>query len=264
MNYLNKKKFKVLVPWWRNYTGDVKLIKGRYFAYGKMEVINTTTVKITELPPNMTYEKYEKHLNTLLEKKFISHYDNNCTKHISYTIKFRRDVLDTWKVKMPEFYGKMKLVETHSENLTTLDEYGKLKVFDNVEQVIKHFVDFRLAYYDKRKAFIIKKLERELMVLNNRARFIKAIIDKKLVVNNQPKDKIVDNLTKMKFDLVDDSYSYLLSMSIYNLTKEMYQKLINEEKEKKDELKLSKKLVSMEMYIADLSELKRIIKKELK
>ena len=68
----------------------------RWIIRGKYEVKNTTTVKITELPPSMTYEKYEEILEDLLEKKKIVSYDNNCKNGIDYTIKFTREDLATY------------------------------------------------------------------------------------------------------------------------------------------------------------------------
>jgi proline dehydrogenase len=39
--------------------------------------VNTTTVKITELPPSLTYEKYEDILDKLVENNDIVSYDDN-------------------------------------------------------------------------------------------------------------------------------------------------------------------------------------------
>ena len=45
------------------------------------------------------------------------------------------------------------------------------------------------------------------------------------------------NIEKMKFEKVDDSYDYLLRMPIYSLTKEQYDKLKEDIKLKKAEIK---------------------------
>ena len=60
-----------------------------------------------------------------------------------------------------------------------------------------------------------------------------------------------------KFDKTDGGYSYLLSMPIYNLTKEKYEELMNKAKNKKDPLDQTKNLVPKEMYLEDLQELKK-------
>ena len=99
-----------------------------------------------------------------------------------------------------------------------------------------------------------------IKILSNKARFIKGIIDNEIKVNKVPKDKIIESLSKLKFDKIDDSYSYLLSMAIHSLTKEKYDELMNQFEIKKAELIETKKLIPKEMYINDLKELKKSLK----
>jgi hypothetical protein len=56
--------------------------------------VNTTTVKITELPPSLTYEK-EDILDKLVENNDIVSYDDNC-RIISHIYKVLQSI--TWKV----------------------------------------------------------------------------------------------------------------------------------------------------------------------
>jgi DNA topoisomerase-2 len=84
--------------------------------------------------------------------------------------------------------------EKQSENFTVLDEFGKLKIFNSATEIIKYFVGFRLNFYQKRKDYLINKLTEELDILSNRARFIKMIIEKRLNINNVPKDEVIAKL----------------------------------------------------------------------
>ena len=162
----------------------------RWIIRGKYDRVNTTTVKITELPPSMTYEKYEDILDKLVDDKVIVTYDDNCKDNIDYTIKFTRSDLE--KLDEEKLIKLLKLEESSTEIFSTLDEFGKLMIFENTSDIIKYFVDFRLKYYHKRKQFLLDKLNRELKILSNRGRFIKAIIDGKLKVNNVSKS-IIDS-----------------------------------------------------------------------
>ena len=65
-----------------------------------------------------------------------------------------------------------------------IDENDRLLQFDRAEDIIPYFCKFRLSWYEKRKKHIIDMLMKEILVLGNRAKFIKAIIDKKLKVSN--------------------------------------------------------------------------------
>jgi DNA topoisomerase-2 len=127
-------------------------------------------------------------------------------------------------------------------------------------ELVDYFVKFRLTYYDKRKAYLIDTLEKELVYLSNRARFIKMIIDGKLKLGNRPKQEIVLELDELKFDRINSSFDYLLSMQIQTLTKEKYEQLVNEVKEKSAELVIVKKTAPIDMYRTDLAELKKNLK----
>jgi DNA topoisomerase-2 len=154
----------------------------------------------------------------------------------------------------------LKLEETSTEIYSTLDEWGKLKIFDYVEDIIEYFVNFRLTYYHKRKEYLLEKMNRELKILSNRGRFIKAILEEKLKVNNVPKIEIIKGIEEMNLDKIDDSYDYLLRMPIYSLTKEVFDKLKQDFIEKKAEIKIVEETNPKDMYILDLNDLKKKFK----
>lgn len=230
----------------------------RWIIRGQFTKANTSTIKISELPPSMTYEKYEELLDKLVDDKIIVSYDDNCKDNIDYTIKFTRVDLD--KLDDEKLIKTLKLEESSTEIFSTLDENGKLKIFDCTADIIRYFVDFRLSYYHKRKQFLLDKMNRELKILSNRGRFIKAIIDGKLKVNNVAKAQIIEGIEAMGLDKIDDSYDYLLRMPIYSLTKEMYDKLKEDFKLKKEEITKLEATDPKDMYLLDLSELKKKFK----
>jgi len=230
----------------------------RWIIRGKFSKVNTSTIKISELPPSMTYERYEEILDKLVDDKLITSYDDNCKDNIDYTIKFTRADLE--KLDDDKLVKLLKLEESSTEIFSTLDEFGKLMIFENTSDIIKYFVNFRLKYYHKRKQFLIDKMNRDLKVLSNRGRFIKAIIDGKLKVNNVAKAVIIEGIELMGLDKIDDSYDYLLRMPIYSLTKEMYEKIKEDFTTKKEEIKILESTDPKDMYLLDLTELKKKFK----
>jgi len=259
---LSGRKYDDPAPWINGFKGTCNKIEdsdNSWIFRGIYDVKNTTTINITEIPPSITYEKYDNHLNRLEDEKRISSYDNNCKSDINYTIKISRSDLSGLQ-KTGRLDRFLKMEERQSENFTVLDEFGKLKIFNNATEIIKYFVSFRLKYYQKRKDYLINKISDELSVLSNKARFIKAIIDGKLKINNVPKSQIVSYLDKNKFDQINGSYSYLLSMPIHTLTREKYEELLSQEAEKKKELDRVKKSDPKEMYRKDLNDLKKVLR----
>ena len=260
---LNNKKMKVLAPWIQEFKGTFTRdlenpktwkIKGQY------QIINTTTVKITAIPPNYTYERYEEILNLLQEKGIITSYDDNSSETIEYILKFRRSVLNSLVSSEGKLERTLRLNTQETENLTTLDENGKLKIFDKAEDIVKHFVSVRLGWYQTRKDYLIDKTEKQLSLVTNKARFIKDIIDGKLKINNVPKKTIILYLETADYDTVHGSYDYLLSMAIHSLTKERYEKLLLEKEGCIIALKTLKATDPKEMYLGDLKKLKQSIK----
>jgi DNA topoisomerase-2 len=255
------KKLSSIKPSLNEFTGEFiqdKENPKRWIIRGKFQKVNTSTVKISELPPSMTYEKYEEILDKLVDNKDIVSYDDNCKDNVDYTIKFNRAALegldDTALIKL------LKLEESSTEIFTTLDEFGKLKIFETSEEIIEYFTNFRLAYYNIRKQHTLDKLNRELKILSNRGRFIKAILDEKLKINNVSKIEIIKGIETLGLEQIDDSYDYLLRMPIYSLTKELFDKMKQDFTAKKEEIKILEDTDPKDMYLLDLSELKKKFK----
>ena len=261
---LEGKKFSEPLPWWNDFNGIVTkadVASSTFQLKGRYEVQNTTTVKVTELPPSMTYQKYESHLNYLQERGIIAYYDDNCTKKdISYTIKFSRQELAN-RIAKDNLESTLKLIENETENITCLDENGKLIIFKSVTEVINYFVKFRLTYYDKRKAYLLDELKTQNITLSNKAKFIKAIIDNKLKLSNRPKADVILDMEKIKFDKVNEGYEYLLGMSIQSMTKERYEELLKQVSENEAEIKRITAISPIDMYREDLKELRKKIAK---
>ena len=211
-----------------------------------------------KLQGKTTYQSYESYLDNLVENNKIASYEDNCKNNINYTIKFTRSVLE--KMDDYKIIKLLKLEEYETENLTTLDEFGKLKIFNSSSDIITYFVNFRLGYYQKRKDFQLDKMNQELKVLSNRGRFIKFILDGKIKINNVPKSEIISQIDEFKLDKIDGDYDYLLRMAIYSLTKEVFEKLKEDFTSKKAEIEALKILDPKDMYITDLEDLKKKLK----
>ena len=262
LNELNGKSFLDPSPWYSEFDGSCtqnENSQGSWTFKGTYEIRNTTTVRLTELPPSVTYEKFDTLLSGLEENRSITEVINNCRSNIDYTIKFRREDLKKLETgdKLDKFF---KLEERQTENFTVLDEFGKIKIFNNATEIIKYFVQFRLGYYVKRKEHLIIKIEEKLSNLSNRARFIKSIIDGSLVVNNTPRVQIIDYLKINNFREFEGGFQYLLSMPIHSLTLEKYRDLLSEIASIEADLEKIRQKAPIDMYREDLINLKKAMK----
>ena len=263
MDKLDGKKIRDLRPWIKGFHGTFDRspdsprswsIKGSY------TVKNTSTVEVTEIPPSFTYEKYESYLDGLVEKGVLSSYDDHSSDRVHYVLKFPRTNLAELQ-KKNKLDDVLKMREGEGENLTTLDENGKLKVFERAEEIVDYFVEFRLGYYGKRKARLLADLTRQIDILDAKSRFIDAVIKGRIVVANEKKPDIIKAIEKEGISKQDDSYDFLLGMPIWSLTHEKYtelQKKLDETVRERDKVT---KTSPEDFYRQDLKELRKQVQK---
>ena len=260
---LDGKETQTLRPWIRGFYGDIEQVVGTHKSWsfrGKWEIKNTTTVEITEIPPSFTYEKYESHLDALVERGILASYDDNSNERVHYVLKFSRSVLAEW-IKKDRLGDLLKMRDGEGENLTTIDENGKLKVFERAEEIVNYFVKFRLEYYTKRKTRLLVELDNEVQILTARARFVKAVIEKEIDVMNVKKVDVMKSISSIGINKIDGDYDYLLSMPIHSLTAEKYAELLKRHSVKTKEREKVEKTSAEDFYRQDLKELRAQVEK---
>jgi DNA gyrase/topoisomerase IV subunit A len=258
LSYLKNGKVGFLKPHVNDFTGTFTVDEEnhkKWYIKGHFKIENTSTVRVTELPPSVTYEKFEEILDNLMDKKTITNWDNQGKGKgiINYVVKFNRENLAS--MTEADISKILKLTDQVTENFTVLDENGKLKIFDSAQDILKYFMDFRLTYYHKRKTFQVTKLEKEIKNISEKARFIKLVIDNKIQVSKKSKDEITAQLVKNKFEMIDDTYNHLLYIPIYNLSNEKYNEMLNQIESKNVEIDVIKKSDPKQTYITELEEL---------
>ena len=140
-----------------------------------------------------------------------------------------------------------------------MDEFGNLKIFETAEELLSYFVDFRLTYYDKRKKYLLEKIDRELYVIDNRVKFIKAILDQTLELRNRKIQDVEVDLKHLEIQKHEDSYRYLLDMSVQSLTKEKWEELQKKGQDLRDERDKIERTTPKEFYKKDLKDLRKQI-----
>jgi DNA topoisomerase II len=267
IQYLKKGKINgTLMPSIHEFDGTFTVDREnhkKWFIKGAFERSNTTTVKVTALPPSMTYQSFEDLLDDLSNdkpkrKKVIQDWENKGKGCIDYQIKFTRadlDALDDDKLEKI-----LKLTDQVTEIYSTLDEHGKLKIFDAAEDILKYFIDFRLGYYEKRKAIQLEDINRKVNMINQKVKFITYVNDGSIIINKKSKDDIVKQMEKQKLEKVDDGFDYLLRIPIYSLSKEQIASHKDELKTLKEKLKEIKDSVPKDIYTAELEVLKKQLK----
>lgn len=258
------------LPYFNGFEGSVSrvnetkyLVKGNY-------TINKKFVNISELPIGVWIEDYKVLLEKLVDKKKIKNYKDMSTDvNIDFVIEFTNESELSCLYKKKTEYGNelenmLNLYTTKSiTNMHLFDRNQKIKRYNSVSEIIDEFYDIRMEYYDKRKTRLIDELVYIVMVLKNKARFIKEQCDDILDLRRKKMDVICNLLKERKYDIIDgdNMYSYLVNMPMSSIIDENIEKLEAEKERKIKELdKLVKTDIST-MWINELEELKSVITK---
>lgn len=256
-NLKTGKGFREILPCVKNYKGKIyrdKDIKLKVWFEGFITKKNTTTLIITELPIMYDIDSYKKILEKLIDKKIIKSYKDGSNKNEYYIeVKCERSLT---KNDIESLLKIFELKKAITENFTCISEDNSIAVFNNEKELLLHFIDFRLEKYEERRLYLIKKIEIDKAVIDEKCRFIKMILDEKIEINNKKRKEVEEDLIRNKFKLVDDSYDYLMKMPIYNLTEEQYNKLLDQNNKLSNEIELLKSKTNKDLWLEDLDKLK--------
>lgn len=193
---------KIILPSFPQFKGVVEHVsENQYLTRGVVEYAGKYTYKITEVPVGHDRASYIKILNDLYEADKIKDYEDNCSKEgFGFSVKVsisQKSDIDKDPVKF------FKLEKTHTEILTTLGVDGKLKIFNNVSELIDYFVTYRTTKFQDKLDYDIAKVEAQKYEAEHRREFIKLVIDGKVdfrkVTKAQLLEFIYTNVTDKEF-----------------------------------------------------------------
>lgn len=179
---------------------------------------------------------------------------NNNTKDtnsIHYTITFVN------KLSQSDVMQTLKLSSSQSKsNMVLFTASNKLRRYNTIHDIIAEWFNKRKYIYDLRIEYIIDDLEKQRVLADNKARFIKENIDGTITMHNIELDNVIQQLTTRKYDKIDNSYSYLLDMRIASLTSTHYNKLLADLKRIDDELTRMDNTTAEQLWISELDSLR--------
>jgi len=268
IEYIDKKLDGVkrrapLVPYFENFKGEVFYDeeKNNCVTRGILVKENTSTIRITELPVNVWNDNYYAFLEKLIDKKIIKSYQKNCDdEKVDIRVKVFREVIGA--LNEDELIEIFELESTiNMSNMHLFDATGKIKKYNNPDEIIDDYYNVRLEFYEKRRQFLIMKLEERKFKLSNLGKFINLIIKGVIKINNVPISKIESQLRTNKIKPIDDSYGYLLNIPIYKLNKDELDKLKADFTSVKEQLEELNNTTPHKMWHEDLIALKASLRK---
>ena len=263
------------VPYYEGFTGTIiKINDTQYFFKGVYERISADVIRVTELPVGYWTEDFKELLEELLNDKdkdgnkitpVLKHYDDNSKDTtVDFVITFAKGKIDELEQMNSQttaeytFNGLEKLLKLgkmgSTTNMNLFDYEDKLKKYETVEDIIEAFYSIRISYYSERKEFMIRALEKELLVLTNKARYIQELLDGTIDLRKKKKSEIIDMLKEKQYVLIegDDEYKYLTRMPMDSVSEENVEKINKEHKDKHDELMRIKETTVEQMWLSEL------------
>jgi len=261
----------VFTPYYRGFHGtcqesDTK----KYIIKGVYHKINDKKVRVTELPIGCWTDDFKLHIENLMEadknkknKSIVKDYNDMSTDtsvDIEITLNDTIDETIEGTNHYNNFEKTMKLYNSFStNNMHLFNDDEKLLKFDKEKDIIEAYYPVRLKYYQKRKDYMINSLQKELLLLSNKTRYIQSTLSDEIDLRKKSKETILSMLNDHKYDIMDgdNDYKYLLKMPMDSVSEENVNRLLKDKGNKEAELTLIQSTSIEHMWLSELEELKR-------
>ncbi|KAH6634573.1 DNA topoisomerase [Chaetomium sp. MPI-SDFR-AT-0129] len=279
-----EKPFQPMTPWFRGWKGVVEPDGPNRFKFNgiiKQDEQKPNEIHVTELPIRMWTDDFKSKLEDIIRGEKVSSFIKDYREFNDHqTVHFIIDMEDKhMKAALEEgLIEKFKLTKSvTTTNLVAFNTRGQIQKYENTEQIMEEFYNYRLKMYSARKKHWLGVYHADYRKLKNQYRFILEIVEEKLVVNRKRKAVLVQELRDRKYEAFppkDDKkksdeelnndgeeeettsgardYDYLLSMAIWSLTTERLEKLKNQIAAKKAEYDELDALSEKDLWIKDL------------
>lgn len=291
---INGKPTPKLVPWYKGFIGKIKVtvkisnktsnndqapkiitknilepdlmdydqsstIKRRMITMGNYKIEDNVVV-IDELPLGRFPIKYKKWLEDQLEEEEIADFDN---KSLDNIVDFK-----IWGFKNPS-YKKLGLIRTFGmTNMVILNKEGVPQRFHTIESLMNYWYQWRFEYYQKRIDTIIPGMEKILKVLDQKSRFIRAVIlgiekgkieGKSVVVVRETNQSIKDQMKLMEPEEI--GYEVYKMTKLSNCSEKGLSKIKSEVDKVNQELEKMRKTKPGKLWLSELTQFENQYKK---
>jgi DNA topoisomerase-2 len=264
----------IFLPYYEQFKGTVSSIINephKFMIKGTYIKIDDDTIRINELPISTWTMPYLTFIESLLDgivdkngkKKspIIKDFKSNSTeKIVDICITFPYNKLKEYESEVDTngINGLEKILKlttsVSTTNMHLFDKDCKLVKYDKIIDIIDAFFEVRLEAYDKRKKYLISYLEKTLIKLSMKAKFVQYVLDDTIDLRKKTMNEIEILLGEYNLVKLDDSFDYLIKMPMNSVSKENVYKLLNEKANNENELEQIKNTTIHQMWLKELIE----------
>lgn len=158
-------------------------------------------MKIIELPIRKWTKDYKKFIETtyLDENIIVDFQEHHKTNQVDFELFYENDskYFESDEAIIKHFKLQCSLSDN---NYVLFDSNNTLKRYADETEILEEFYVVRENMYEKRKDYLLRKLQRDLLILENKVRFIKMNIAEEINVKNRKKKELLLELYELKFD----------------------------------------------------------------
>lgn len=266
------------LPYYEGFNGSIsKISESKYLIKGKYEKLAADKIRVTELPVGFWTEDFKELLEELIEPTAVSKDGKKASASIKDYDDMSRDTTIDFTITFPK--GKLEELEATScdnncngvekllklfttntsTNMRLFDAKDKLKKYDTVEAIIDDYFETRYEMYQVRKEYMINALTKELILMSNKARYIKETLDGTVDLRKKSKAQVSAMLKEKGYNIIDEDneYKYLVKLPMDSVTEENVQKIFKEQESKSVELETVKNTSANQMWTRELISLKK-------
>ena len=261
-----------LSPWYRGFVGSIVKIGPKFYSKGCYHKQNTNKIVVTELPIGTWTFDFKVHLEDMLDKdpNFKSYENASTHLKVKFVLTFDSKTIDSYLEQeangFTRFENAFKMVTSKPlaiTNMYAFNHKGQIHKYDTVIDILDEFYTVRLDFYQKRKDYILGKLQADIDLLKNKIRFVKSVVSEEIKVHKMKKADLEDYLCKEKYLKYEEKYDYLIKIPIYNFTTDMVSQLENDVKIADDKYKKIFETDAKDMWLHELNVLGHVYQKNI-
>lgn len=239
-----------MTPYYHGFKGTVSAQS----TTGVITELGSTVLEVTELPIGMWNQTFKTNLESMVEALHISAFTEH---HTDYEVKYRIQVTADQMTKLKEtgLIKVFKLSKPIKSNLVAFNANGKLITYDSVENMLREYYVVRLRLYQTRKEFDLARMTDDAQVREVRVRFLQCVMGGSIPLHNVSKVDVIQKLTDLQFPTREGTYDYLLSLTLWSLTKERVQREMEQLAQLHTEIATLQGTSEIQLWTADLTAL---------
>lgn len=267
-----------MLPWYRGFKGEIiETVKDTKWITKGVYSKTGNTIRVTELPIGYWTSKF---IEEVLDKEeLVKNYENKndifSSQEKNKNLKKKKNDVDDAleKTNCVDFEITLNNSMTDEEiiknfkletslkggNMVGFNNNGVVHRYQDTIEILKEFYKIRLFYYEKRKDYLLKELELQIIEKSEIIRFIELVISEKIIVFKKRKSEIIESIKNNDFKVIDDDqeFKHLLKLHIDSFSQDLIDKFNNQLLELRNEYDNLKKKSSKDLWRIDLDKLEQ-------